>query len=540
MSDNLEIVVRPSRTTSFPICFYLLKLFRLLQSTMLRQSLLQHELLLLDNIIGGCLTIGKSPRASESDAINVGNCDTPCIAKVMLTAGKVSVMVLKNPQNGMIVLSLVNGDTNSLLEEPCEAKNSFKMTLPTIDQLRITFGSQLIKYLEKYQPGMIELFGIENIQECLKMQKRDFKMIFFLFSSYVSDKMMDESKEINSLWVCMFQWLMLLRYIELLLVVMTQTVQDPEKKNFHLTKSFLDFAKTYLTDISPAGFLKRSQTLDFAKNFKFHIDSFKQKLNDLRALYSVISQNILLNTTIIDSHFHEIEEMIRFHQDQVSPSFFSKRCAHNLFKDSTCRLSEISHASDTKQFMSNMRILLENNLKDLTDNLLYFFKFQDNLISRLINLKIGQLKKEKELLDAEEAVMRAKIRSERSKQELFEETRRTELARIERRDFRDPRYPRDFRDPRDPHDFRDHCDPRDFRDPRDPRDFRDPRVPRDFRDPRDPRDFRDPRDPRDFRDHCDPHDFRNPRDPRYYSYFHVPCYIPREGGRERSRSPYRR
>jgi len=497
MADNLEITVRPSRTTSFPICLYLLKLFRLLQSTMLRQSLPQHELLLLDKTVGGCLATGKSPRATVSDAIDAGNSDTPSMAEVMLAASKVSVMVLKKPQNGMVVLSLVNGDTNSLLEEPCEATNPFKMTLATLDQLRITFGFQLVKYLEKYQPGMIELFGILNIKECLKMQKGDFKMIFFLFSSYVSDKMMDESKEINNLWTCMFQWLMMLRYIELLLVVMTQTVQDPGMKNVHLTKSFLSFAKTYLTDVSPAGFLKRSQTIDFARNCKFHIDSFKQKLNDLRALYGVISQNILLNTQIIDSHFHEIEEMIRFHEDQVSPRFFSQRCAYNLFKDSTCRLSEVSHASDTEQFMNNIRIFLQAHIKDQSDNLLYFFDFQDNLISRLINLKIGQLKKEKELLDAEEAVMQAKIKIEQAKRMLDEETRRTERERSEHRDSRDFRGPHDFRGLRDTRDFR---GPRDFRDPRD---FRNPR---DFRGPHDPRDFQGPR------------------------------YIPRE----RSRSPYRR
>ncbi len=522
MADNLEIIVRPSRTTSFPICLYLLKLFRLLQSTMLRQSLPQHELLALDKTVGGCLTTGVSPRATISDAMDAGNSDTPSMADIMLAASKVSVMVLKKPQNGMVVLSLVNGDTNSLLEEPCKATNPFKMTLPTIDQLRITFGFQLIKYLKKYQPGMIELFGIQNIIECLKMQKGDFKMIFFLFSSYVSDKMMDESKEINILWTCMFQWLMLLRYIELLLVVMTQTVQDPGMKNVHLTKSFLSFAKTYLTDVSPAGFLKRSEKIDFARNCKFHIDSFKQKLNDLRALYGVISQNILLNTQIIDSHFYEIKEMIRFHEDQMYPSCFSQRCAYNLFKDSTCRLSEVSHASDTEEFMRNMRIFLQAHRKDQSDNLLNFFDYQDNLISRLINLKIGQLKKEKELLDAEEAVMQAKIRIEQTKQKLDMETRRTELARIERCDPRDPRDPRDFRDFRDPHDFRGP------RDPHDPHDFRD------FRGPYDPRDFQGPRD---FRGHRDPRDFRGHRDPRD---FHVPRYIPREGGRERSRSPYRR
>jgi len=291
--------------------------------------------------------------------------------------------------------------------------------------------------------------------------------------------------------------LMMLRYIELLLVVMTQTVQDPGMKNVHLTKSFLSFAKTYLTDVSPAGFLKRSQTIDFARNCKFHIDSFKQKLNDLRALYGVISQNILLNTQIIDSHFHEIEEMIRFHEDQVSPRFFSQRCAYNLFKDSTCRLSEVSHASDTEQFMNNIRIFLQAHIKDQSDNLLYFFDFQDNLISRLINLKIGQLKKEKELLDAEEAVMQAKIKIEQAKRMLDEETRRTERERSEHRDSRDFRGPHDFRGLRDTRDFR---GPRDFRDPCD---FRNPR---DFRGPHDPRDFQGPR------------------------------YIPRE----RSRSPYRR
>jgi hypothetical protein len=84
MADNLEITVRPSRTTSFPICLYLLKLFRLFQSTMLRQSLPQHELLLLDKIVGGCLYTDKSPRASIPDAEEVGKSQTPSMADIML------------------------------------------------------------------------------------------------------------------------------------------------------------------------------------------------------------------------------------------------------------------------------------------------------------------------------------------------------------------------------------------------------------------------------------------------------------------------
>ena len=456
----------------------LLNLFTSFISSILKQSKIANrdDLQKLNEIVGGTLSIDRSPKA---DLVALAMSETPYLGGFVLS-NKVAVhpSVLSNTSLGMCVVTFVGeGIIPFFLDEPYDGGDQFFWIIETLDSLRLMFSTNLIKHLVNHYPSIIDFYGLETLKSIFGMPKQDFKMNLFLVS-YVVENLMSENKEVHNLWVIMFQWLMFLRYTELLVAVMSQAVQLPKRVDMTISGSFLEKLKIYLQELNPAIFIKRFSQVSFEENCRMLMSSFEEKIQELGMLYEHISRNIVFPKKKLLSHLHELQKMMEFHNDQISPKTFSMRMALELFQDPK-QLSEISHSTDPIIFLRQMIATIRQNATSTPSrDFFHLLNDEKSFFVILMKMEIEQLKMQKRLLDE-------KIEIQKKEQELIREQEKTDQMKKDQahrvqQELNSRRYfPRDSRDPRDNRDSRDHRDSRDSRDPRDNRDSRDHRDSRD-------------------------------------------------------------
>ena len=483
----------------------------------------------LNSFVGNTLRFQSSPRA---ETYQIAMAKTPSLRQpVSLVLVKAST--LKHEVTGINLVTFVCPNIPSY-NDSVTSVDQHSMTIKTADPIRNMFSRNMIKHLTINYPDILTVFGKDTLGSIFGMRKSDLKMNLFLVSYVVENLMsMSENTLARDLWIFMFQWLMFLRYIELLVGLMSQTVQipnfrDKENMKMEISGSFLKKLKVFLQELTPACVIKRFSTLDINQNCIMYAITFDEHIQKLEMLFEHISKSIRFDSQSFLNHLHALKEMVKSHRELTGPEHFVNRSLPHLFED-RFRLSGISHSTDPNQFLRCMSDEIRFNSKRMPSR--DFFQHldaKDSIFRCLMTMRIDQVKKQKELHDVEvelrQSKIAAKIREQESRKVLAEVSLETFNAeqRFANTVRNSQEYDHHYRDSRDP---RDSCDPhyRDshYRDSRDPRDSRDShyRDPRDSRDPhyRDPRDSRDPHY-RDSRDSRDPHyrDSRDSRDQRDY------------------------
>jgi hypothetical protein len=436
-STEVEVVIPTPPVHEVKISLLLFLIMRMWQSRILRGAFGGSVLDSLNRQYQLALRSEQSPRVQAAE---IGMARTPNFLEIFDTIVSVFPTLLhvkSNTVSGTVVAfaneKLTVNPTDQEDEPNAQPPSSivpFSWSYDSIDEMRKMFAFQLMKYMQRHYPNIIEKFGYENLKLIFLSKKPDYKMLLFLVSS-VSVDLTNYDSDVKTLWVIMFQWLIFSRYLELFSNIMTQALQIPKKPST-ISGEFMRRVKEYMAPLTPAAFIKmlenlnRSPEMDFKQISELWLEAYELKIKELEIVRKQIYQFIQFDSEehgISGTHFHELNESMSLFRDRITPRSYATRSFRNLFGLNVV-FPRLTHSTTVHDYSQAVIHTIQNYSSiTLSGRFFSFLTEQNSLINKLMQMQIDQLQMQQKVLDE-------KIAVQQKEQQLLREIEETRKERV--------------------------------------------------------------------------------------------------------------
>ena len=388
-------------------------------STIIRSSLSESDTEKLNRLVA-TLNGGKTGPSPRCHTEMVGFDQTPTFLMLSddsMRTVKTATMIFK----GIKIMVLLPPTEREFIEPNLRVEDKFYSGMNMLDNIRLTFANSALRKLDICAPDIVREFGQGSLLCLLSFQKDELKAIASIFGQMISHDF-SESSIIRDFWFLIMKWLVFSRFTESFVSLVTNMVQIPGNGNLIISDTGLEALKTLLQPITP---IPSGESRDFKfssdSQNKVFVENMRIYLMDLRMLASAFSSHVP-SSTKFDGHINAIERSLSAIETRMPPKKFAK----NMKLFSTPDLTGVLGSSKSKADITTMvnRMLSHDprysNVRD-------FFQRGPgtNFVDQILEIRISNLKKAKDMMDAQNKLTKAHIKNQKLQQELLLQTAKT-------------------------------------------------------------------------------------------------------------------
>jgi hypothetical protein len=397
--------------------------FQTIISTILRSSLSIEDVEEINRIVAGGLTQGKMGQSPRCHTEMTGFDETPTFVvfdnDFNCRVTKATLMF-----KGIKIIYLIPKNEIRLFDPCFSVDDKFYTGRKLLDKIRETFAQSALRKLSDYAPNMVKFFGQGSLLVLLSFQKDELKAIASVFGQMISHDF-SESSMIKDFWFLIMKWLVFSRFVELFVALVTNMIQIPGNGDLTISDTGLQALKTLLQPITPIPYRESCEIqISHDSENRIFTENMYTYLKDLRMFASAFSQHVL-STTKFDGHITAIERSLSAIETRMSPTRFSKNM--KLFsQESTSRLS----SSESKGDITTIVLDMLKGSKYSKVNQFFQTGPGTHFVDLILEARTRELEKAKKMVDAQNDLTKAQIKSQKLQQKLLVQTAKTnKLAR---------------------------------------------------------------------------------------------------------------